>query len=209
MKRDKLITIIICCVFVLMAGIFYFNSGTSSVQNEASITKKEVSSVNHSTEQTPASKEIAVYICGAVKKPGVYKFNAASRVCDAVNAAGGFKKNADTISINQAEYLKDGEQITIPVKTNVKPGSSGDGKSDSNNSKASSNLVNINQADENELMTLPGVGESKAASIIEYRNKNGNFTKIEDIMKITGIKEGVFNKIKDKITILHVNLEDG
>lgn len=201
MKRDKLITIIICCVFVLMAGIFYFNSGTSSVQNEASITKKEVSSVNHSTEQTPASKEIAVYICGAVKKPGVYKFNTASRVCDAVKAAGGFKKNADTISINQAEYLKDGEQITIPVKTNVKPGSSGDGKSDSNNSKASSNLVNINQADENELMTLPGVGESKAASIIEYRNKNGNFTKIEDIMKITGIKEGVFNKIKDKITI--------
>ena len=201
MKRDKLITIIICCVFVLMAGIFYFNSGTSSVQNEASITKKEVSSVNHSTEQTPASKEIAVYICGAVKKPGVYKFNTASRVCDAVKAAGGFKKNADTISINQAEYLKDGEQITIPVKTNVKPGSSGDGKSDSNNSKASSNLVNINPADENELMTLPGVGESKAASIIEYRNKNGNFTKIEDIMKITGIKEGVFNKIKDKITI--------
>lgn len=201
MKRDKLITIIICCVFVLMAGIFYFNSGTSSVQNEASITKKEVSSVNHSTEQTPASKEIAVYICGAVKKPGVYKFNTASRVCDAVKAAGGFKKNADTISINQAQYLKDGEQITIPVKTNVKPGSSGDGKSDSNNSKASSNLVNINQADENELMTLPGVGESKAASIIEYRNKNGYFTKIEDIMKITGIKEGVFNKIKDKITI--------
>ena len=201
MKRDKLITIIICCVFVLMAGIFYFNSGTSSVQNEASITKKEVSSVNHSTKQTPASKEIAVYICGAVKKPGVYKFNTASRVCDAVKAAGGFKKNADTISINQAEYLKDGEQITIPVKTNVKPGSSGDGKSDSNNSKASSNLVNINQADENELMTLPGVGESKAASIIEYRNKNGYFTKIEDIMKITGIKEGVFNKIKDKITI--------
>ncbi|MCI5588389.1 MAG: helix-hairpin-helix domain-containing protein [Lachnospiraceae bacterium] len=201
MKRDKLITIIICCVFVLMAGIFYFNSGTSSVQNEASITKKEVSSVNHSTEQTPASKEIAVYICGAVKKPGVYKFNTASRVCDAVKAAGGFKKNADTISINQAQYLKDGEQITIPIKTNVKPGSSGDGKSDSNNSKASSNLVNINQADENELMTLPGVGESKAASIIEYRNKNGYFTKIEDIMKITGIKEGVFNKIKDKITI--------
>ena len=71
----------------------------------------------------------------------------------------------------------------------------------SNNSKTSSNLVNINQADKNELMTLPGVGESKAASIIEYRNKNGNFTKIEDIMKITGIKEGVFNKIKDKITI--------
>lgn len=201
MKRDKLITIIICCVFVLMAGIFYFNSGTSSVQNEASITKKEVSSVNHSTEQTPASKEIAVYICGAVKKPGVYKFNTASRVCDAVKAAGGFKKNADTISINQAQYLKDGEQITIPKKTNVKPGSSGDGKSDSNNSKAPSNLVNINQADENELMTLPGVGESKAASIIEYRNKNGYFTKIEDIMKITGIKEGVFNKIKDKITI--------
>lgn len=201
MKRDKLITIIICCVFVLMAGIFYFNSGTSSVQNEASITKKEVSSVNHSTEQTPASKEIAVYICGAVKKPGVYKFNTTSRVCDAVKAAGGFKKNADTISINQAQYLKDGEQITIPKKTNVKPGSSGDGKSDSNNSKASSNLVNINQADENELMTLPGVGESKAASIIEYRNKNGYFTKIEDIMKITGIKEGVFNKIKDKITI--------
>ena len=202
MKRDKLITIIICCVFVLMAGIFYFNSGTSSVQNESSITKKEVSSVNHSTEQTPASKEIAVYICGAVKKPGVYKFNTASRVCDAVKAAGGFKKNADTISINQAEYLKDGEQITIPVKNHLKPGTSGDGNSDnSNNSKTSSNLVNINQADKNELMTLPGVGESKAASIIEYRNKNGNFTKIEDIMKITGIKEGVFNKIKDKITI--------
>lgn len=141
--------------------------------------------------------ECAVYICGAVKKPGVYRFTGDARVCDAVEAAGGFRKKADRAAVNQARPLNDGEQITIPQKGkrsdsgNEQPekGGKGDG------------LVNINQADLAELMTLAGIGEAKAQLIIDYRTENGSFVSIEDIMKISGIKEGIFNRIKDQITV--------
>ena len=203
MKKGKLVTIIICCIFVIFAGVFYFNSGTSSVRNDTSlITAKEPSYTEKTLQKAPVSKEIAVYICGAVKHPGVYKFSSDSRVCDAVLAAGGFKKNAAKTFINQARVLADGEQITIPTKKQLKADKkSEDQNSSGGNPKSDSGLVNINMADEKELMTLSGVGQSKAESIVAYRNEHGGFSKIEDIMKVTGIKEGVFNKIKDKITI--------
>lgn len=120
-----------------------------------------------------------------------------ARVCDAVEAAGGFRKKADRAAINQARPLNDGEQITIPQKRKdyglVKKQSVGGGRE--------SGLVNINQADLAELMTLAGIGEAKAQLIIDYRTENGSFASVEDIMKISGIKEGIYNRIKDQITV--------
>ena len=203
MKRQTLITIGICICFLVLSGWFYLRSTTASAPN----TQEWISVQNTPTpsltgdvstgKDTADNGECAVYICGAVKNPGVYRFMGDARVCDAVEAAGGFRKKADRAAINQARPLNDGEQITIPQKRKdyglVKKQSVGGGRE--------SGLVNINQADLAELMTLAGIGEAKAQLIIDYRTENGSFASVEDIMKISGIKEGKNNRIKDQITV--------
>ena len=175
------------------------------------------------TELSDASSEEAktrvVHICGAVSAPGVYELPAGSRIIDAVEAGGGFLPEADEACCNLAEEIVDGCQIYIMTKTE----SCADGQTEkkagiqtspdsdmqttdrnvrSNSATALENgLVNLNTADVAALMTLPGIGESRAKAIISYREQHGAFAQIEDIMKISGIKQAAFSKIKDKITV--------
>lgn len=155
-----------------------------------------------------------VHVCGQVKKPGVYKVTTGARVFDVIELAGGLTKNAAGDYINQAQMVLDGEKIYIPSKEETKnsknvedsPRSSqasvSDGKDDTTLVKSgAADLVNINTATKDDLMTLPGIGEAKADAIIKYRETSGNFQSIEEIKSIEGIKDGVFNKIKEFITI--------
>ena len=148
---------------------------------------------------------VYVYICGEVIKPGVYELSGDSRIYEAVDAAGGFTENAARESINLASKVSDGMQITIYNKeeaASLPAGGTSAGKnSGQDQMSGSSSLVNLNTATKEELMTLKGIGESKAEDIIRYREKSGGFKKIEDIMKISGIKEAGFQKIKDSITV--------
>lgn len=152
---------------------------------------------------------VTVYVCGAVMLPGVYTFEEGTRVVDAVNMAGGMSPEADSNYVNQALPLSDGQKIYIPLKSETEgmifAGETQGGMQDDGNMQGSlqgeSSRISLNTATEAELMTLPGIGRAKAALIIEYRETNGGFASIEDIMKISGIKEGMFNKIRDKITI--------
>lgn len=148
---------------------------------------------------------IYVYICGEVANPGVYELSEDSRIYEAVDAAGGFTENAARESINLASKVSDGMQITIYNKeeaASLPAGGTSAGKnSGQEQMSGSSSLVNLNTATKEELMTLKGIGESKAEDIIRYREKSGGFKKIEDIMKISGIKEAGFQKIKDSITV--------
>lgn len=175
------------------------------------------------TELSDASSEeaktLVVHICGAVSAPGVYELPAGSRIIDAVEAGGGFLPEAEEACCNLAEEIVDGCQIYIMTKsescadgqTEKKAGIQTSPDSDmqttdrnarSNNAPALENgLVNLNTADIAALMTLPGIGESRAKAIISYREQHGAFAKIEDIMKISGIKQAAFSKIKDKITV--------
>lgn len=133
-----------------------------------------------------------VHICGEVEKPGVYELPEGSRVYEAVEEAGGFTEDAAADYVNLAQILEDGWKIEIPSKegqTEVFAGIADDGR------------VDINTAAKEELLTLPGIGESRAESIIAYREKSGGFSRIEDIMKVEGIKEGMFAKMKDKICV--------
>lgn len=134
---------------------------------------------------------IVIYICGAVLHPGVYELPEGSRVIHAIEAAGGLLEEADPHEVNQAGLLADGEQIRIWTKDEVKEtdAGKGDGK------------VNLNRATKEELMQLPGIGEAKANAILAYREEQGDFRSIEDVMKISGIKESVFSQIKDLITV--------
>ena len=148
------------------------------------------------TEKTAREPcEICVFICGAVQEEGIYYVPAGSRVNDVLVAAGGFSENASTSAVNLAEMVSDGDRIYIPEEgeeiTSAMTGSE---------EKNSEGLVNINTAGKEELMTLPGIGETRAEEIIRYREQQGGFAQVEDLMKVNGIKEGTFNKLKDKVT---------
>lgn len=147
---------------------------------------------------------VYVYICGEVIKPGVYELSGDSRIYEAVDAAGGFTENAARECVNLASKVSDGMQITIYNREEAASLQADSASVDGNAGKSGtsgSGLVNLNTATKEELMTLKGIGESKAEDIIRYREKSGGFKKIEDIMKISGIKENGFQKIKDSITV--------
>ncbi|RHT42717.1 hypothetical protein DW779_07930 [Clostridium sp. AM30-24] len=147
---------------------------------------------------------IYVYICGEVINPGVYELSGDSRIYEAVDAAGGFTENAARECVNLASKVSDGMQITIYNREEAASLQADSASVDGNAGKSGtsgSGLVNLNTATKEELMTLKGIGESKAEDIIRYREKSGGFKKIEDIMKISGIKENGFQKIRDSITV--------
>lgn len=154
-----------------------------------------------------------VHICGAVNRPGVYTFPEGSRVCDAVEAAGGLTADAAESLLNQAALLSDGLQIVVPTLEEAEglspqtassgifsSGISGAGAA-GGDPQAGDGLVNINTATLEELMTLPGIGQTRAEAIMAYRDEQGGFRTIEDIMNVSGIKEGSFAKLKDRITV--------
>lgn len=154
-----------------------------------------------------------VHICGAVNCPGVYTLDSGSRIYQVVEAAGGFREDAREDYLNQADPVTDGMKIYVPTLEETREvawteisESTGISEKDTgilpdSVPEENSGLININTAGEALLCTLPGVGTSKAKSIIAYREANGAYQRIEDIMNVEGIKEGLFQKIRDSITV--------
>jgi len=154
-------------------------------------------------------ENVVVYVCGAVVNPGVYELSEGSRIDDALAAAGGFSEDADRTYVNLAARLSDGSKLQIPtisetsdeaLAKEIESFDTGDNGYKSGASDGSG-LININTASQTELATLPGIGEGIAGKIIKYRDENGSFKSIEDIMKVSGIKDKLFSKIKDQITV--------
>ena len=151
---------------------------------------------------------IAVFICGAVENPGVYELPEDSRAGDAVEAAGGFLEDADQTFVNLAARLPDGVKLMIPTKEETSDvavkadidsfDASGEAVLDESIVKGA---VNINTASAEQLKTIPGIGDAVAGKIVKYREENGAFKVKEDIMNVSGIKEKLFSKIKDQITV--------
>lgn len=141
-------------------------------------------------------EEIYVYICGEVKHPGVYAVSGKERIFRLIELAGGLTEQADVSGVNQAQQLSDGQMVRIPSIEEAEEKADGQNPQETRDGK-----VNINLADTAELTALTGIGQGKAESIIRYREEHGSFKKIEDIMKVEGIKEGTFEKIKDHITV--------
>ena len=147
-------------------------------------------------------KTVFVHICGAVINEGVYELDEDSRITDAVKMAGGFSEDACDEAVNLAMKLEDEQFIYIPTKEEVADGKGGEGAALYNvaaGTDDSGGKININTADENLLTTLTGIGKVKAENIIRYREQNGKFDKIEDIMKVSGIGPSGFEKIRDMI----------
>lgn len=181
------------------------DGGKSSAEGE----KTDAGSIGKPTDAAPTEitpEYVYVYICGEVQHPGVYRMPQDSRIFQAVEQAGGLLDTAEETAVNQALAIEDGMKVRIPSKEEAGADSSGSQFVESStqtkdSTRTEDNRVNLNTATENELCTLTGIGESRAKSIIQYRNEHGNFQKIEDIMKVTGIKDGAFAKIRDEIVV--------
>ena len=147
----------------------------------------------------PFTEEIScfVHVCGEVKEPGVYEMKQGDRVFHAIEKAGGFTDEAAQGYLNLALEVTDGMKLAVPPKEWVDAQTFQEGESE----EVPTGKVDLNTATKEELMTLKGVGQAKAESILEYRDTHGKFQAIEDIMNIPGIKEGAFEKIKDDITV--------
>jgi len=170
--------------------------------SKAEVIGESVKTQAHDKQQPAKSEKLVVHICGAVYKPGVYYLDEGSILYQAVDAAGGFKEDAGEEYLNLADTLSDGEKIYIPTVYEAKEeGLSKEAAKEEMTELVNNTKININTASAEMLCSLPGIGSSKAESIISYREAYGSFDTPEDIMKVEGIKDGLFRKIKDKITV--------
>lgn len=154
-------------------------------------------------EENEATVSCMVHVCGAVERPGVYELPQGSRIYQAIECAGGLSNEADPNYLNQADFVSDGEKVYVPTREEVAEMDSPlqNVVTQSGETGAPSGLVNLNTASEEQLCTLPGIGSSKARSIIAYREEHGSFDRIESVMNVAGIKDGLFQKIKAYITV--------
>lgn len=174
-----------------MKNIFVEEEGKENNLDEESL---QTSGNNVATSN---KNKILVEIKGEVKKPDVYEVDEGSIIRDLINIAGGLTEKANINKINRAEKLKNNQLIVIPnnesvVSATITNNSSNDSKD---------GIININSASLSELQNINGIGEVKAQSIIDYREKSGGFKSIEDIKNVEGIGDKTFEKIKDKISI--------
>jgi competence protein ComEA len=199
-NRKKWMIYVVC--FALIFNLAGCASKADMILKGSNTASGAEDDVLQSEDDVLVSKEqetskIYVYICGAVQNPGVYEMEADSRIYQVVEAAGGFLEEADAQSVNLAETVTDGQMVRIPSQSDGEtsssqvsiPGISADGK------------ININTASVEQLMTLSGIGQTKAEQIVAYREKNGAFADTEAIMQVSGIAEGTYEKIKDDITV--------
>ena len=200
-KKIYMAAVVLC---IIITGVFY--SYTKSQKNQQRAVEletyaliKETEAIDSFSEEPESSKDIRIFVHvgGAVVRPGVYEVAEGTRGFEVIDLAGGFTDSAARDYLNLAQVVKDGDKLIVPDLNNPDDFFSGAMAA----GKSADSLVNINQADKTELMTLPGIGEAKAEAILKYREKAGGFSNIEEIMNISGIKEAAFEKIKDSITV--------
>ena len=217
-RINRILIIVVIAIELIIIGLLIFInykreekivSDNESTEISADVLELEKDSNNFDEIALTESKEEIFYkvdIKGAVNNPGVYEVKDDSRVIDVVRIAGGFKDNANTNYLNLAKKVTD-EMIIIVntndeiVKMNKKPIITIDKeKEEKKEEPKKNNKININTANKEELMSLSGIGETKANDIILYRKTN-KFNKLEDIKNVKGIGESLYNKIKEFITI--------
>ena len=170
----------------------------SQVEEDSALAVEMVSSVS---DLQGTEAEICVYVCGAVVYPGVVRLKEGSRAADALEAAGGFGEDAATDYVNLAARVSDGEKLYFPRMEECQNRPLQWENAESAGEDGDNRLININTADTEALCTLPGIGESRAADIIRYRENMGPFENCEEIMQVSGIKTSLYNKIRDLITV--------
>lgn len=197
--RKKLVKVLSVVMILLAAAVLRIYDSTRADITIESAEAQETTEES-STEESGAYGSLFVDISGAVAEPGVYEVDKDTRLFQVIEMAGGLTDDADADAVNRASFVEDGQKIIIPVKGSG--GANGTAASQGAASQAApgQGLVNINTASRDELMELNGIGDVMADRIIEYRSSNA-FKSKEDIMSVNGIGKGIYEKIKDRITI--------
>ena len=192
-----LILLIVVGFAVYSASSFFMNGFSSDDSNALVIEKNNPSGNEETNTDSVKPKTLFVHVGGAVVNPGLYELAEGSRVKDAIDAAGGLKEDADLDSINLAEQLDDGVHLVVSTAQtqDTNTGLASDTK------VQSSGKVNINLASVSELKSLDGVGDATAQKIVDYRQNQGRFTKIEDLKNVSGIGDKKYEALKDKICV--------
>ena len=197
-RRMVIVSLMIIVLIALCVFGFLRTRGTS--QPEAA----------QITAQPTEKASVQVHVAGAVKKPGVVTLDGQARVVDALDAAGGTKKNADLTQVNLARVVKDGEQIVVPEIADdaganaqqAAPGAAGSGTGTAAGPAAGAGQkININSASAAELENLPGIGPVTAAAIVAYREEKGPFASVDALTEVSGIGEATLEKIKPNATV--------
>ena len=196
-KKSKVIIILLVLVICISIYLFINDNNSQIVyENSYSFSTNEIIHDNST---------IKVHITGEVQNPGIIEINENSRIADVIDLAGGLTSASDISKINLAYKIKDGQKIYIPSKNDeadITPILDNAGKGVIIEDQITNHsLININTASQNELETLPGIGASTAQKIIIYREQNGDFKKLDDIMNVPGIGNSKYNNIKDLITV--------
>lgn len=211
-KKQIIVIAIIAITVIGVIGYYIYTRTTNQTDNyqQINIIGEETITQN-SQEVENTSQEIVVHIAGEVKKQGIVKIKEGARIADIIEKAEGLTENADITNVNLAYIVEDGQKITIPkAGQNANPIEENEemkciledgGIAIKEENTNVSTTININKANQEELQTLDGIGESTANKIIEYRKQNGNFKKIEDIKNVPGIGEAKYETIKDKIKV--------
>lgn len=192
---EKRLIILLCAALAVFIGYHFVSKANEA---EAGVELGELTDAGMEEAQVKQEPEPDIYVDvkGAVKAPGLYEAKQGERVMDIIERANGFTSEADENAINLAERVEDEMIVYIPKLGEESKSINGDtGK----NGDAA--LVNINEADSSQLLTLPGIGEAKASAIMEYREQNGGFKDAAELKEISGIGEKTFEKLKELITV--------
>lgn len=183
----------ICGAFIILLAFHYFTSDKKTENLGVTVEELAVPNFEDKEEKEMETRDIFVDVKGAVNNPGMYEAKLGERVMDIIERANGFSGNADQGAVNLAERLKDEMIIYVPLEGEDQVKAAGEEEKDA--------LVNINEASTTELITLPGIGEAKAAAIIDYREQNSGFKEKEELKEISGIGVKTFEKLMDLIRV--------
>ena len=209
-KKQKIILILISISILGVLFIYFFKNLYEADNIDEIIVNNSVNEIVETEKIGIEDKKekVVIHVIGEVNEPGVVKLEEGSRIIDAINSAGGKTEEADLSKINLAYIVEDGTQIYIPrINENINSlelisADAGQGIVLENpTSEIFQGKVNINTANKEKLVTLPGIGETTAQKIIEYREQNGKFKEITDLKNINGIGEAKYENLKDKITV--------
>lgn len=189
-------------LFFVLAGIYYyFVVFTSESKNVEVLIEQQKEDIK---ELDPVLESVIIYICGAVKNPGVYQLIEGSRISDGIIAAGGLNEDAAPQVLNLAAKLVDEQKIYIPNQLEVEQETTLQKQligTETQKQDQSNKKIDLNLATAEELTMLPGIGKKRAEAIISYRESMGGFTSSEQLTEIEGIGEAMFEKIKEFITV--------
>lgn len=204
MKKND-IGILFIAVFILVTGILFccdyqeneddgleiLDMADTTDESESGFLEPENIQMTVESE----SSRIYVYVCGCVNRPDVYELDSGARLFEAIEAAGGACENADLDRLNLAASMQDGDKIYVPAEGETED------VSEAVEAEKTDGRLNINTATSEQLQTLPGIGEAKANAIIAYREAQGSFSSIEELMEVPGIKGGVYGQIQSLIRV--------